>query len=845
MRKSIFLSVVLLVFLFTLNVSLAADYEGAGTVNDPYRIQTVEQLQGIRDGLDKSYILMDDLSISDGTWLSIGNYTHPFSGNFNGNNKTITFAQATVFTTDGTSPAVNARDENGDGYGLFGNVKPSGGTPVRIENVHLVVLGDLTNGDNRIFGTLLGAGGFGYVHIINCHVEGSSSIIGKSDVGGLVGLLQYGRIDTCSSSFSVSASDSFAGGLVGCFRWIGVIYQSYSESDVSAAGTNAGGLAGFFGGLENGISIPSTLISGSYASGTVRSSNQTGGLVGSIYDGSIVNSYSNATVIGGSSTGNTAGGLVGYSLRGNISQTYSSGPVTGNVAGGLVGAVSTNNILKSFYNSDTTGCSDSGKGIAKTTTELQMLSTFSDWSIEEYGESFRSKSWYLKSGSFPELMWKAVILIDDTTPFKWVGDGQVHTDAAGNSFTWFLNHPYKLVGDIQIEETVWKSIGNTTHPFNGWIEGDFYTITFTQDVTLTNDGGSGDGYGLFGNFKEPSVNNLTLIVRNMTADNTVNGGVGPLIGAAETYGAVENSSVEGYDASNTVKGNYNVGGMIGKFDRGFMRHDSSTVNVVAVEDNAGGLVGNFRGTAFYNNYAAGSVTAKNNAGGLAGQLKEYDNLYFCYATGSVTATQNNAGGLIGLFAGTGNSQYKFYDNVALNKGVKGVSNVGKVIGGFDTAKEPASVSGIYAWENMTGNFDSLFGNEDVSTADVWNTSAGTGGWSSFNPIEWDLSTNPKFLLPIFVWQEGVSADASHLVQKNQSNGGGSGTGNATISGPQPTSPSSAINETNNTSLPPAENNTAPGYTNEEPAKPSYWIFVLLAVVIIAGVALYLKKRQHE
>lgn len=87
-----------------------------------YGVRTLDDLKNIGNESYKSgwamyapYVLMADISIDDGEWISIGNFDNPFTGTFDGNGKTITFTKDTEFSkTDSIS------DPESDGYGLFG-----------------------------------------------------------------------------------------------------------------------------------------------------------------------------------------------------------------------------------------------------------------------------------------------------------------------------------------------------------------------------------------------------------------------------------------------------------------------------------------------------------------------------------------------------------------------------------------------------------------------------------------------------------------------------------------------------------------------------------------------------
>ena len=68
--------------------------------------------------------------------------------------------------------------------------------------------------------------------------------------------------------------------------------------------------------------------------------------------------------------------------------------------------------------------------------------------------------------------------------------------------------------------------------------------------------------------------------------------------------------------------------------------------VTGTVDDVGGLVGlNYADIS--NSYATGSVTGNNNVGGLVGRVVSTGTVSNSYATGAVTGTVGNVGGLVG------------------------------------------------------------------------------------------------------------------------------------------------------------------------------------------------------
>ncbi|PPL00412.1 MBG domain-containing protein [Parapedobacter indicus] len=276
---------------------------GSGTEDNPYQIATVEQLQAMREHLDKHFILVADINASVTAGWNSGAGFEPvgkpgidaqFVGSFNGNSKKITGLSINRPTVDMVSYV-----------GLFGMVGIIG-KPAKISNVAL---------------------------------EGVN-IVGGDNVGGLAGSVQPGStIEVCYVTGSVSGN-SAVGGLIGMTANSTTV-RSYATASVSGIVTHIGGLIGFNGG---------PLIS-SYATGSVTGGNNVGGLAGT-NSGSITTSYAMGNVSGG----NVVGGLVGYHyMATTITTSYATGSVSGtSQVGGLVGDAQ-GTVTHGYWNMTTSG----------------------------------------------------------------------------------------------------------------------------------------------------------------------------------------------------------------------------------------------------------------------------------------------------------------------------------------------------------------------------------------------------------------------------------------------------------------------------------------------------------
>ena len=201
---------------------------GYGTSATPYTITNWTQLQNINYNtatLNKYFTLSNNIdnttagyTNSGEGWLSIGNQSNQFIGNFNGANHTI----SDLFIHRPTT----------DYIGLFGYTN----TSATIQNIGIVNANITGSSD---VGGLVGKSN--RTTIANAYATGRVS--GLSFVGGLVGSSYQGSITNAYATSSVDGADMI-GGLVGS-NWQTDITNTYARGSVSGAGTNVGGLVGF------------------------------------------------------------------------------------------------------------------------------------------------------------------------------------------------------------------------------------------------------------------------------------------------------------------------------------------------------------------------------------------------------------------------------------------------------------------------------------------------------------------------------------------------------------------------------------------------------------------------
>jgi hypothetical protein len=305
---------------------------GSGTSEDPYKVATIEQLQEIRNHIDKHFIQIVNIDAeSTVNWNEgkgfepIGDSVVMFSGSYNGNDYSI------------SKLSISRQNENN--IGVFGFLK--GAT---LSNVRLI---DVRITGGSIVGALAADNNGGLIK--NSSVTGQIITIGNDSyfTGGLIGWNKNGgNIINSHAEVSVKGNNS-VGGLVGTHHdRNSLIIESSSNSNVQGI-YSVGGLVG---GIYFGASV-----STSNSKGIVEGESSVGGLAGELRDNpsSISNSNSNATVTGGS----MVGGLIGHSRFGSrISHSYALGKVSGKQnVGGLIGQLLDGVTIGTLSNSFSTG----------------------------------------------------------------------------------------------------------------------------------------------------------------------------------------------------------------------------------------------------------------------------------------------------------------------------------------------------------------------------------------------------------------------------------------------------------------------------------------------------------
>jgi hypothetical protein len=354
---------------YTIQVTAPA-YDPA---NNPWGIYTAKQLNGIRNGLNDSYVLMNDIELPALTtagaasvgisdyknygWYSIGaryvdNGHVAFRGTFDGQNHVI--KNLTSFYRDVTPPTgIDAGHNAKSSDGFFGYAVHATFKNIGIQLAATGIIG-VSNDASAGYGYTGGLTGYAdSCTFTNCLVTGTSNIVGRQYTGGLIGTSQNNTISKCyvaitPATTSYAIASSSVGGLIGT-AYNNDISDSYAACSI-LGNTDMGGLIG---------AINSCTVKASYASGNVVelpmnttgsliASNNMGGLIGSVNSiasipSKIQNCYATGAVTGAAGSnidfhkGTRIGGLVGQ-----ISSSANTVLVTNSYASGAVSRVYTN-----------------------------------------------------------------------------------------------------------------------------------------------------------------------------------------------------------------------------------------------------------------------------------------------------------------------------------------------------------------------------------------------------------------------------------------------------------------------------------------------------------------------
>lgn len=266
-----------------------APFSGLVTQITAYQlVNSLADLKNVGNHLDGNYALgrnIDASATSDGSYVPIGSDSTPFTGQFDGEGKTISSLVL--------NPVLPGDPNNPELMGLFGDI----GSGAVVRNLNVNGSGALGVGVYAYVGVLAGENAGTIVGVNtsgNLTSGGGSSNIDYAITGGLVGN-NDGSVQRSSSSVSATTGSTL-GGLAGANA--GSIVQSFATGTLVASGyidEGAGGLVGYNTGT----------ITQSYATGPTTFNSYCRGAAGTpcggaalvvINEGTISQSFATGTV---------------------------------------------------------------------------------------------------------------------------------------------------------------------------------------------------------------------------------------------------------------------------------------------------------------------------------------------------------------------------------------------------------------------------------------------------------------------------------------------------------------------------------------------------------------------
>ncbi|MBS3817338.1 MAG: hypothetical protein KGY76_07230 [Candidatus Thermoplasmatota archaeon] len=483
-------------------------------------------------------------------------------------------------------------------------------------------------------------------------------------------------------------------------------------------------------------------------------------IVGTAVNSTVNNSYAAGTVRGNRTInpperyGATVGGLVGWNAGGTVKNSYASGEMSGLYAGGLVGVVTA-----SGGGAWTHGSGDISMGTVEN----------SHYNIDEVliiGEN-RITVGGLFDAQYKDWIENKKLDIadysDTLTPaggYYEISDAQGIKDLLG--FAWDDDYKFRLADDIDLSAEPGLYIPYLAADFDGaghnisnlyldmssersftGVAGMFGVV---DNAKITNigmvDADVSGGWGLTGGLV--GANNGT--VKNSYVTGTVSGDnqhVGGLVGGNAYGGTVENSYSEA-DVSGATQWVMQVGGLVGKNERGTVNTSYAT-GTVSGDLRVGGLVGENEGGSINNSYATGSVDGESRVGGLVGSNP--GSVKNSYATGSVSGNEY-VGGLVGENTGTVSDSFWNTETSGTEESDGGTGKTTAEMKDVSTYTDTSTEGLTEAWDFVGDP------NDDEGDRDIWDIDGTTNDGYPFIVLEGDESV--EYTLTINIVGNGTT-----------------------------------------------------------------------------------------
>lgn len=294
-------------------------------IDDPdtnaVHISTAEELNQVRNNLNGSYVLVNDIDLSNYEWTPIGKtLNEPFRGKLDGQGFTISGLKVESNFTAGTLlPPSYA-------VGLFGVCDGAQIKNIKLQNVSVRITNssgyryDLTNIDSgNLYAGAFSGYAIGNTILYNSFVEGGmvfAEATGEAQscphAGGLIGFAKDSVVSFCHNNSSVLAS--YNSGLFGFDTYVGGLVASISGDGVVDRSFNSGSVTTDMGDFGTG-----------YAGGLIGVSKAVDAVVTDCFNEASVSSCAGKGIWGGDDI--YAGGIAAF-FSGKISRAYSSGSIS-------------------------------------------------------------------------------------------------------------------------------------------------------------------------------------------------------------------------------------------------------------------------------------------------------------------------------------------------------------------------------------------------------------------------------------------------------------------------------------------------------------------------------------
>lgn len=673
---------------------------GDGTSENPYLVETAEDLDEVRNYPDDYFRQIADIDLSNYTsgegWEPIDD----FSGTYYGSGFTI------------TNLVIDRPHE--DNVGLFGSTEEATLSGIRLIDISII-------GKDNV-GSIVG-------YSVNSGIYKSSvtgSVKGRHAVGGLTGKVVESSIAECYSPADVEGSEN-SGGLIG--ESLGSVLENcYSMGSITGE-LNTGGLIGYFD--------SDTEVLNCYAAGEVTGDVNPGGLIG-YGSGTAINSYwdtdksDQVTSAGGE--GRTTAEMT-YPRAQNTYEDWDFLYRWGKDSDYTInGYPFLRGVTLRISNRDFGG----GDGTSSDPWQIETAEHLNN--IRNYVGSEHEPYWFVQTSNIelgipPWNDYEGWVPIGSPQDgiFQGSYDGDFHTinglfifrpnywDPWYQGLFGFVNNSY--ISNVGVTNVNVSGSQYYTGSLVGCMSGSILEGSSIINCYSTGNV-SGISYvgGLIGKKSGESS-----IIDNCFSECTVSGGshIGGLVGSS--YGCDNDTTMNSYSTGNvsgtgdfigglmgssihlstiencystgSVNGNQYIGGLVGYNENSSISHSSSNSNVTGASQYVGGLVGrNDYYSSIEHSHSLGNVIGHWYVGGLVGFNKLNSSINYCFSNSTVTG-EMRVGGLVG------SNERSPINNSYSNGAVFGDQRVGGIAGSNynDLPATGATIINSYFTGNIAGS----------------------------------------------------------------------------------------------------------------------------------------------